>query len=126
GGGDDIVAGLPRKAFSDDADALAGVLEEGDVERVGIEEPGGEAANLLDAAGPDVQADAAVAGHLLGPVEQRLASAGTERGHGGVVEEGPVVGAGKLGPQRLPVHVQEHTRRRGGVTRKTGGPVAPS
>ena len=50
GGGDDVVAGLPGQALGDDADALAGVLDEGDVERVGVEEQGGEAAHLLDAA----------------------------------------------------------------------------
>src|SRR5262249_23082296 len=36
---DDVIAGLPRVALGDDADAFAGVLDEGDVERIGVDEP---------------------------------------------------------------------------------------
>ena len=42
--GDDVVAGLPGEALGDDADAFAGVLDEGDVERIGVEEPAGSCA----------------------------------------------------------------------------------
>ena len=52
GGDDDVVAGLPGEALGDDADAVRGVRDEGDVVRVGVDEPGGAAADLRDAVEP--------------------------------------------------------------------------
>ena len=70
GGDDDVVAGLPRQALGDDADAFAGVLDEGHVERIGVEQPTGQAAHFVDALEPAALVDEAVGGEVVGPLVQ--------------------------------------------------------
>ena len=67
GGKDDVVAGPPREALGDDADAMRGVRDEVDVVRArGIDEPGGEAADVRDAVEPGLDRRDAVLGEVVG------------------------------------------------------------
>ena len=104
GGDNDVVARLPGIALGDDADAFAGVLDEGDVERVGIEQPAEKPAHFLDAIKPAAVVDGAVLGQVDGVFGQGVLGQQRQRGHGGVIEKRPAARHRKFRRSAFPVH----------------------
>ena len=104
GGDDHVIARLPGKPLGDDADAFAGILDEGDVQRLGMEQPAKEPTDLFDALEPTAIVDVAVLGQVGGVVGHGVLGPERQRCHGGVIEECPASRHRKFRSQSLPDH----------------------
>ncbi len=84
---------------------VSGVGDEGDLVDVGVDQAGAGDPGPLDLLAPARPVDDAVPLLVVDPVAERLARPPGQRGHGGVVEVGPVLGDRELPEsQRVPVH----------------------
>lgn len=94
GGGDDLVAELPVQAIGDDADAFAGIFDEGDFVAMGIEQSGGALAKFFDVLMP---IGAEIGGGLgLAGIKSQGFGAGVGEGrNAGVIKEIDVTEDGK-------------------------------
>src|SRR5262249_54400798 len=96
GGDHEIVAVAPGQSLGDEADALAGVFDKGDIERIDAQELPKLTANFLDLLEPTALVGHSIVGHVIGPGAKSLACAFRQRRNRGMIEEGPVAGDREL------------------------------
>src|SRR5439155_4958145 len=87
-GGDDAVPKLPVESVGDDADPLAGVLDEGDLVAMGVDDRPGQHAELFDVAVP-AREEIRLAFRFGGVFSHGVGGGAGHRRNAGVVEKVP-------------------------------------
>jgi len=95
--GDHLVTGLPVETEGDDAQALGGALEEGDIVRLAVDEAGGLRPHPVDRFAPQpVSLGKVAGGHLLGELTYRFQVGARGWSEGRMVEPAPLLGDREL------------------------------
>ena len=101
-GHDNIIAPLPRKPLGHQGNASRGIGNQGDLVRLGADQPSSPLTSLLDLSHPTRVKGVAVARRVLSPLSQRSLGRTAQRRDRRMIEIGPTFGDGHFATKPSP------------------------